>query len=61
MNIKSLKTHFFTELQTIQEDSEIESFFFILSEFLHNLKRIDVSLHPDFEVTESYFKKWIFN
>lgn len=58
MNIKSLKTHFFTELQTIQEDSEIESFFFILTEFLHNLKRIDVSLHPDFEVTESYFKKW---
>ena len=58
MNIKSLKTYFFTELQTIQEDSEIESFFFILTEFLHNLKRIDVSLHPDFEITESYFKKW---
>ena len=58
MNIKSLKTHFFSELQTIQEDSEIESFFFILTEFLHNLKRIDVSLHPDFEITESYFKKW---
>ena len=58
MKIKNLKTHFFSELQTIQEDSEIESFFFILTEFLHNLKRIDVSLHPDFEVTESYFKKW---
>jgi release factor glutamine methyltransferase len=58
MNIKSLKTHFFTELQTIQEDAEIESFFFILTEFLHNLKRIDVSLHPDFEVSETDFKKW---
>ena len=58
MNIRSLKTYFFSELQTIQEDSEIESFFFILTEFLHNLKRIDVSLHPDFEITESYFKKW---
>lgn len=58
MNIKSLKTHFFTELQTIQEDAEIESFFFILTEFLHNLKRIDVSLHPDFEVSESDFEKW---
>lgn len=58
MNIKSLKTYFFTELQTIQEDSEIESFFFILTEFLHNLKRIDVSLHPDFEVSESDFEKW---
>jgi release factor glutamine methyltransferase len=58
MNIKSLKTHFFTELQTIQEDAEIESFFFILTEFLYNLKRIDVSLHPDFEVSESDFEKW---
>jgi len=58
MNIKSLKTHFFTELQTIQEDAEIVSFFFILTEFLHNLKRIDVSLHPDFEVSETDFKKW---
>ena len=58
MNIKSLKTHFFSELQTIQEDSEIESFFFILTEFLHNLKRIDVSLHPDFEVSETDLEKW---
>ena len=58
MNIKNLKTYFFTELQTIQEDAELESFFFILTEFLHNLKRIDVSLHPDFEIADSYFKKW---
>ena len=58
MNIKSLKTYFFTELQTIQEDSEIESFFFILTEFLHNLKRIDVSLNSGFEVSESDLKKW---
>jgi release factor glutamine methyltransferase len=58
MNIKSLKTYFFTELQTIQEDSEIESFFFILTEFLHNLKRIDVSLHPDFEVSVTDLEKW---
>jgi release factor glutamine methyltransferase len=58
MNIKSLKTYFFTELQTIQEDSEIESFFFILTEFLHNLKRIDVSLHPDFEISETDLGKW---
>ena len=58
MNIRSLKTYFFSELQTIQEDSEIESFFFILTEFLHNLKRIDVSLHPDFEVSETDLEKW---
>ena len=58
MKIKNLKIHFFTELQTIQETSEIESFFFILTEYLHNLKRIDISLHPGFEVSETDLEKW---
>jgi len=58
MKIAVLKQHFFSELQTIQEDSEIESFFFILTEYLHNLKRIDVSLNPDFEVSEMDLGKW---
>lgn len=58
MKIKNLKIHFFTELQTIQETSEIESFFFILTEYLHNLKRIDISLHPDFEISETDLEKW---
>ena len=58
MKIKNLKTHFFSELQTIQEASEIESFFFILTEYIHNLKRIDVALNPDFEVSEADFETW---
>jgi release factor glutamine methyltransferase len=58
MNIKSLKKYFFTELQTILEDSEIESFFFILTESLHKLKRIDVSLDLDFEVSDEDLEKW---
>ena len=58
MNIKNLKSHFFSELQTIQEDSEIESFFFILTEYLHDLKRIDISLNPDFEVSETDLETW---
>jgi release factor glutamine methyltransferase len=58
MNIKNLKAHFFSELQTIQEDSEIESFFFILTEYIHNLKRIDVSLNPNLEVSETDLEKW---
>jgi release factor glutamine methyltransferase len=45
-------------LKIIQEDSEIESFFFILTEFMHNLKRIDVLLHPEFEVSETDLEKW---
>ena len=58
MNIITLKTCFFNELKGIQEDSEIESFFFILTEYLHHLKRIDVSLNPDFEVSEMDLERW---
>lgn len=58
MQIKNLKTHFFSELKGIQEDSEIESFFFILTEFLHNLKRIDIAMNPDFEVSETDLAQW---
>lgn len=58
MKITALKTHFFSELQLVQDDSEIESFFFILTEYLHDLKRIDISLNPNFEVSEIDFEKW---
>jgi len=58
MLIKNLKTHFFSELKDVHEDSEIESFFFILSEYLHNLKRIDISLNPEFEVSDEDLIKW---
>ncbi|SEP55009.1 peptide chain release factor N(5)-glutamine methyltransferase [Flavobacterium urocaniciphilum] len=58
MHIKNLKTQFYSELKNIQEDSEIESFFFILTEYLHNLKRIDISLQPEFEVSDEDLIKW---
>lgn len=58
MKIKNLKLHFFSELKAIHEASEIESFFYILTEYLHDLKRIDVSLNPDFEVSETDLEKW---
>jgi release factor glutamine methyltransferase len=58
MVIKELKTHFFDSLNNIQDEQEIESFFFILTEYLHNLKRVDVALNPNFELSEDDVKKW---
>ena len=58
MEIKALKTYFFNSLKNIQEEQEIESFFFILTEYLHNLKRVDVALNPNFELSEDDVKKW---
>ena len=58
MLLKQYKTHFFDLLKNIQDEQEIESFFFILTEYLHNLKRIDVALNPDFELSEAAIEKW---
>ncbi len=58
MVIKELKTHFFNSLKNIQDEQEIESFFFILTEYLHNLKRVDVALNPNFEISEEEVEKW---
>lgn len=58
MLLKKYKTHFFDSLKNIQDEQEIESFFFILTEYLHNLKRVDVSLNPNFEISEDVVQKW---
>jgi release factor glutamine methyltransferase len=58
MEIKALKTYFFDSLKNIQDEQEIESFFFILTEYLHNLKRVDVALNPNFEISEEEVEKW---
>ena len=58
MEIKALKTHFFDSLKNIQDEQEIESFFFILTEYLHNLKRVDLALNPNFELSDAEVEKW---
>ena len=58
MLLKKYKTHFFDSLKNIQEEQEIESFFFILTEYLHNLKRVDVALNPNFKLSDAEVEKW---
>jgi len=58
MLIKQYKTHFFDSLKNIQDEQEIESFFFILTEYLHNLKRVDLALNPNFELSDAEVEKW---
>lgn len=58
MLLKQYKTHFFDSLKNIQDENEIESFFFILTEYLHNLKRVDVALNQNFELSEDDVEKW---
>jgi release factor glutamine methyltransferase len=58
MLLKDYKINFFNSLKNIQEEQEIESFFFILTEYLHNLKRVDVALNPNFELSDAEVDKW---
>ena len=58
MLLKHYKKHFFDSLQDIQDEQEIESFFFILTEYLLHLKRVDVALNPDFEISDAAIEKW---
>ena len=58
MLLKQYKNHFFEALNSVHDANEIESFFFILIEYLHNLKRIDLALNPDFEISDEEVLKW---
>ena len=58
MLLKQYKNHFFEALKSVHDVNEIESFFFILIEYFHNLKRIDLALNPDFEISDEEVLKW---
>lgn len=58
MVIKNYKTTFQTELASLYDDKEIESFFYIILEQFHNKKRIDLALHPEMEMTKSDLVSW---
>ena len=58
MLLKQYKKHFFNSLKDIQDEQEIESFFFILTEYLHHLTRVEVALQPNFELSDTEIEKW---
>ena len=58
MILKEYKINFTKELVSIYDKEEIESFFFIISEFLHQKKRIDLALEPNFLINENELEKW---
>jgi release factor glutamine methyltransferase len=58
MLLKHYKKHFFNSLKDIQDEQEIESFFFILTEYLHHLTRVEVALQPNFVLSDTEIEKW---
>ena len=58
MLLKNYKTNFLQELSSLYEDQEIESFFYIILEKLHGLKRIDLALNPQKVMDGAHLKQW---
>lgn len=55
MTVKIYKEQLIQKLSTLYPKSEIESFFFILMDEFLELKRIDITLQPDFEIPYDVF------
>ena len=58
MKIKEYRTQFIQELTPIYDVGEAESFFYLIVEEKHQLKRIDLALHPDLVFSEAEIVIW---
>ena len=58
MTIKNYKEIFKSELLPIYDEHEIDSFFYIILEKIHNLKRIDLALNPEKVLDGIHLKQW---
>ena len=58
MLLKSYKTKFIKELSSLYDDKEMESFFYLILEYFHQIKRIDLALNPEMEMNSSQLLRW---
>ncbi|MCF6128174.1 peptide chain release factor N(5)-glutamine methyltransferase [Flavobacterium sp. AS60] len=58
MLIKNYKDIFKAELQSIYDEPEIDSFFYIILDKIHSLKRIDLALNPEIIMDGIHLKQW---
>jgi release factor glutamine methyltransferase len=58
MLLKNYKTTFLKKLSSLYDEQEIDSFFYIILEKLHGLKRIDLALNPQTVMDGAHLKQW---
>ncbi|WP_442787174.1 peptide chain release factor N(5)-glutamine methyltransferase [Flavobacterium suncheonense] len=58
MRLTEYRTVFIQELSAIYDEQEIDSFFYIILEDFHHMKRVDLALNPDFELSPEFLKQW---
>lgn len=58
MLFKEYKSVFIEELSPLYDEKEVESFFYIVLDCFHQLKRIDLALNPDLEMDSLQLLRW---
>lgn len=58
MLLKTYKNQFLEELDFLEDRVEAESFFYLILEKFKNLKRIDLALNPNLEMSEIDLARW---
>lgn len=58
MLLKNYKTTFLKKLSSLYDEQEIDSFFYIILDKLHGLKRIDLALNPSTVMDGNHLKQW---
>ena len=58
MLLTEYRTVFFKELGALYDEYETESFFYIILEDFHHMKRVDLALNPTFELTPEMLHQW---
>lgn len=58
MLIREYRTNFIKELKSIFDRDEVESFFYIILQAFHDLKRVDLALNRELELDAIQFLQW---
>jgi release factor glutamine methyltransferase len=58
MKIKEYRTEFIQELTSIYDAGEAESFFYLILEEKHQMKRMDLALNPDLTFSDAAIQHW---
>lgn len=58
MNLKLYRNQFVEKLTVIYDSLEAESFFYLILEDKHQLKKLDLALNPDLSLTNSEIEIW---
>ncbi|WP_264522286.1 peptide chain release factor N(5)-glutamine methyltransferase [Flavobacterium sp. N1994] len=58
MLLKNYKTIFLQELSSLYDEKEIESFFYLVLENFHQIKRIDLALNPELTMDAKQLLRW---